>query len=733
MRNIQLKNKSDIRQILRRVLSRPDIAFLKFAIILVFLNIIYPKLGDVNFPVQVGDIAQQDVVAPFTFPTKKASLELGLERKKAVESVLPVADYDEDKTSRMKHNIEMFLEVIYGVEEGKLEARKEKLNILGFQFSKGTISLLLKKGIRDKKDKLESILLTPVINGIIYDKSKIPYMKVKRISVRKADGEVIYSPKDFFSISEARNEVKNRAFSTVKKSEDIIKAMDELTAQFYMTNLQINIEETEKRRKEASASVSETKGLVLKGEMIVRAHDQITEDTVLKLNSLNGILGRKRSLMERILLRIGLNTIVIILFFFMYFFVYRYKRKLWEESEKLLIIEIVIIVFLYLVSFLFRLEHIFLFLIPISFIAIVVAMLYGEVLSIIVSIILASLIAVFSGMRFPVFIFLLFSSFAGILGVKSIKRRSQLYKTLIFVSAVNILLAFGLESFSRNTIQNILFGSSFGFISAVASIFLLIGLLPVFERLSESTTNITLFEWSDLNSAILKKLSITAPGTYNHSIVVGNLAEAAAEAIDANSILTRVAAYYHDIGKMVKPEYFIENQMGRKNPHAKLKPRLSCIILISHVKEGVEIARKAGLPKEIIRVIREHHGTSLIIPFFEKAKKQKQEEKVDENAFRYPGPLPSTKESGIVMLADSVEAASRSVEDPNARKIKSLISDIVEERFRTGQLNESQLTLVELTKIGASFLPILVGMHHLRTEYPKKESQAKNLKTTGNR
>ncbi|GAG54221.1 unnamed protein product [marine sediment metagenome] len=261
-------------------------------------------------------------------------------------------------------------------------------------------------------------------------------------------------------------------------------------------------------------------------------------------------------------------------------------------------------------------------------------------------------------------------------------------------------------------------GTSFGFINAVVSVFLLVGLLPLFEKFTETTTDITLFEWSDLNLPLLKKLSVTAPGTYNHSIIVGNLAEAAAESIGVDSILTRVASYYHDIGKMLKSEYFIENQMGIKNPHNKLTPQLSCIILISHVKEGIEIAQRAGLPNEIIKIIREHHGSSLIVPFFEKAKKQNHKEKVDESQFRYPGPSPSTKESGIVMLADSVEAASRSLEEPNAKRLKSLINEIIEERFRDGQLNNSQLTLVDLKKIGESFLPILVGMYHLRVEYP---------------
>jgi putative nucleotidyltransferase with HDIG domain len=334
------------------------------------------------------------------------------------------------------------------------------------------------------------------------------------------------------------------------------------------------------------------------------------------------------------------------------------------------------------------------------------------------SFILVSIIGVFSGMRFPAFIFLMLSCIAGIYSVRGIKRRAQLYRTLLIIGSANILLAFGIAAFGRSSLAALLLSTGFGAGNAIISVSLLTVLLPLFERITESTSNITLFEWSDLNLPLLKRLSVEAPGTYNHSIIVGNLAEAAAEAIGVNSTLARVASYYHDIGKMAKPEYFIENQMGIKNPHGKLKPQLSCIILISHVKEGYEMAQKARLPNGIVRIIREHHGTSLIVPFYEKAKKLAEDGKVDESQFRYPGPLPSSKESGIVMIADSVEAAARSIEEPTMKRLKSLIKEIIEERFRDGQLNDSQLTLVDLRRIGESFVPILVGMHHLRVEYP---------------
>ncbi|TES92902.1 MAG: HDIG domain-containing protein, partial [Candidatus Cloacimonadota bacterium] len=704
MRNIQTKNKNNFRKILRKLLRHPFISVIKFIIIFFLLNLIYPRPGGSFVSMREGDIAQQDIVSPFTFPVKKAPEEIKKEKKRAIESVLPVIDYDDEKTREMREKIDSFFVRLFERKEKTLDKKLENLTESGFRVSKNTVIFLLKPEIRRKEKELKEIFFQPVEKGIIYNKNEIPYIKERRISVRKSSGEIIYLSKDFYSLNEAREFVKKRAFSSIKKNEEMIKAMDEVIDQFYIPNLRINIEETEKRRKEASASVSETKGLILKGEMIIRAHDQVTKETALKLSSLNEILVRKKSVLENILLRTGLNIILLLLLFFLYFYIIKYKNYLWEEREKLLVLEITMLVFLYLASFLLKLEHTFLFLIPISFLAMVFTLLFGEIFSMVISFTLASIIAVFLGMQFPIFLFLICSSFAGIFSIKGIKRRAKLYKTLLFISVTNILLVFGLESFSRTPVMNILLGTSFGLINAVASVFLLSGLLPLFEKFTEITTNITLFEWSDLNLPLLKKLSVTAPGTYNHSIIVGNLAEAAAESTGANSILTRVASYYHDIGKMVKPEYFIENQMGIKNPHAKLTPQLSCIILISHVKEGVEIALRYRIPNEIIRIIREHHGTSLIVPFFEKAKKQKHEGKLNEDQFRYPGPLPSTKESGIVIIADSVEAASRSLEEPNAKKLKSLINEIIENRFRDGQLNNSQLTLVDLKKICESFL-----------------------------
>ena len=235
------------------------------------------------------------------------------------------------------------------------------------------------------------------------------------------------------------------------------------------------------------------------------------------------------------------------------------------------------------------------------------------------------------------------------------------------------------------------------------------------------TTDPSLLVLSDLNKPLLRKLAMRAPGTYHHSILVGSLSEAAAEAIGANSLLTRVGAYYHDIGKMDKPEYFVENQKGGKNPHDKLSPSMSYLIIVSHVKRGLEIAQEHKLPKEIQAFIAEHHGTNLISYFYNKALEKVDAAEISETDFRYPGPKPQSKETGIVMLADTVEAASRTLKDPSVSRLRGMVNSIIDDRFKNCELDESPLTLRELTLIQEAFVQILTGIFHGRIEYPKQE------------
>jgi putative nucleotidyltransferase with HDIG domain len=254
--------------------------------------------------------------------------------------------------------------------------------------------------------------------------------------------------------------------------------------------------------------------------------------------------------------------------------------------------------------------------------------------------------------------------------------------------------------------------------------FLVLGILPSIERLFDITTGMTLAELRDSSKPLLRQLQQLAPGTYNHSLQIANIAEAAADAIGADSLLVYVGALYHDIGKMNKPEYFVENQASGDNKHDKLRPAMSLLVIIGHVKDGIELAREYGLPRSIQHFIESHHGTTLVEYFFHAAKTQaemSEKDSVDEVEFRYPGPKPQTKEAAILMLADAVESASRAMTEPNPGRIESLVRELSRKRLLDGQFDECDLTFKELGLIEESIVARVCAIHHGRISYPKAE------------
>jgi putative nucleotidyltransferase with HDIG domain len=319
------------------------------------------------------------------------------------------------------------------------------------------------------------------------------------------------------------------------------------------------------------------------------------------------------------------------------------------------------------------------------------------------------------------FIYLFIGGIVGANGVARCEQRSTLIKAGIYVGVANALLIVFYEMFKGTLGFDSLFNSGFGFIGGILSAVIVLGTTPIVEGIFSYTTDIKLLELANLEQPILKDLIVQAPGTYHHSIIVGSLAEAAAKAIGVNPLLARVSAYYHDIGKIKKPLYFSENQGGKKNPHDKLLPSMSSLILNAHVKDGVDLAKKQKLGKKILDIIRQHHGTGLSSFFYQKAKGNPAVESIDEKDFRYLGPKPQTKEAGIVMLADGVEAASRTLSDPTPSRVKGLVRRIINNTFADGQLDDCELTLKDLHHIEENFGRILTGIFHQRVEYPNSE------------
>ena len=364
--------------------------------------------------------------------------------------------------------------------------------------------------------------------------------------------------------------------------------------------------------------------------------------------------------------------------------------------------------------------------------------------------------SLFGGMTVPkddAFLFVIFSMICGFVALyltNRVRRRSRLVGAGVYSGVACVLLAFTLgqiqwpgftasvaqwEMVAKQALSAILVGT----LTAVV----VSGLLPLFEATFRITTDVSWIEMADLNHPLLKQMTIEAPGTYHHSLVVATLAETAAEAIDASPVMCRVCSYFHDIGKMKKPVYFVENIGDAQNPHDELTPSMSALIVMAHVKDGVDLAIKHKLNPHIVAVIREHHGTSLIKYFYHRALKLRDEmqaavkegkaheediPEVNEESFRYAGPRPRTRESAIISLADSVESASRSLEKPTPKKIDELIDNIFRDRLNDGQLDNAALTLADLAKIKRSFAATLHSMMHTRIEYPKIEEGAEKAR-----
>jgi putative nucleotidyltransferase with HDIG domain len=354
----------------------------------------------------------------------------------------------------------------------------------------------------------------------------------------------------------------------------------------------------------------------------------------------------------------------------------------------------------------------------------IMAIAYRQELALLLSGVLALILVLAIGQGLHELLLLIGVTTVANLNMARIRSRSKLIYIGLFAGAVAVLLEIGLGMLVDNQPLDweLLTGAAWSGIAAVAAGFLMTGLLPFVERLFGVLTDLSLLELGDVAHPLLQELVRRAPSTYNHSVTVGSIAEAAAESIGARGLLVRVGAYFHDIGKMLKPGYFVENQGPEENRHESLVPAMSSLVIVAHIKDGADLARQHHLPQPIIDLIEQHHGTTRVGFFYERAAEQKGSDpngtEVDERTYRYPGPKPQTKEAGVLMLADNVEGASRTLVDPTPARIEHLVREVAERRLHGGQFDESGLTLRELRTIERSLVKSLIAMYHGRLKYP---------------
>jgi hypothetical protein len=495
-------------------------------------------------------------------------------------------------------------------------------------------------------------------------------------------------------------------------------------------NLTRNPAATDAKILEARSSIRPVVYQIKRGEMIVREGERISDEQAIKLNKIyNSAKG-----VNRFLSSLGIFTLILVLFYFPYRFGRKNIRKFNPALKDLLLLSLVtILLFLFLkIAFIVSSAMGILFpqigtddyfyLLPFAAGAMIVRIILNSEVAMVYCAITALLLGVLFNGSMEIVIYALMGGIIGAHGVRQCQYRGTIYTAGLKVSIVNLALAIPFQILSDNLFTSqTLYIMLFAIIGGVVNSIIVAGTVPVVENLFHYTTDIKLLELASLNSPVLRELMIRAPGTHHHSILVGTMVEAAAEAIHANPLMARVAAYYHDIGKISKPLYFIENMCGGENRHDKLSPSMSALILISHVKEGVELAKEKRLGLPIIDIIRQHHGTALISYFYQKAKSVEDADarNVDERDFRYPGPKPQTREAGLVMLADCVEAASKTLTDPTPSRIQGMVQKIINNIFIDGQLEECELTLKNLHDIANSFNRILSGIYHHRIDYPE--------------
>ena len=482
--------------------------------------------------------------------------------------------------------------------------------------------------------------------------------------------------------------------------------------------------ETEREYQRMERRISPTRGRVNQGQTIVRQGQIVTEEIKRMLTSLERTQAEMGGV--QILWRLTAGQFLVTLSTFLIFFVYLYlmRRQIFDDNKKVLLLSLLFGGIIGLFAIAIRVPSVAVYAVPVAIAPVVLTVIFDSRVGLFGAMTLALIGGQLLNYNYEFTFATIFATSLGVFSVRDIKNRGQFFITagLVLIGYLVILGATFIlyELSSERILSDILQVSVNSFLLILAY-----PLLWVFERSFDLTTDLTLLELSDTNRPLLKELSIRAPGTFNHVLQVANLSEAAADAIGANALLARVGALYHDIGKMLKPEYFIENQHSADNPHEQLKPRMSALIIASHVKEGLEMGRKYKLPQRILEFIPMHHGTTRIEFFYRKAVDLMKEKDpvVFESEFRYPGPRPSIKETGIVMLADSIEAASRSLTEPTHKRLEGLIESIFKKSIESGELNQSDLTFKDLSVIKETFLSMLLGIYHVRVKYPDQEEE----------
>lgn len=709
--------------------------------------VLSPHLGFMVKRYQPGDVVGKDLKAPLDLMVEDWQAT-EKRRAEATNQVPAIYDLDLHIISQLEGRI---VSAFAQARETPGGVTSEAfLNTVGISLSDSALAALRRQKFSLTMERATRDLVRGAQErGVVVSKEGLSLKKGTNATLRRIPqgGEGRLSD---FEAPLAQSEVKKFVVAEVQAMDLPLNAaaraaLVELATNLVRPNVAFNQEETERRKVAVINQVPPILYEIKKGEMILREGERVKAEDLPKLNALAASLKSK----DRPWLNLGFGLLVLLILGSTYIFAHRNVKKFPRDITDHLFLALALFGSLAWVKVSVAVSDA----VGVSFPAIPAtsyyyaipfaagAMLVRFLINSETAVIFAILVSMLSGMIFENNIFFSIYAFVGcIVGAHAVghcEQRSALVKAGFLVGAVNLAMAvlFSLVA-ARTLTAEAGFNAVFGFLGGIIAAILVTGITPLIELLFGYTSNIKLLELANMDHPLLKRLILEAPGTYHHSVVTGTMAEAAARAIGANPLLARVSSYYHDIGKCRKPEYFVENQCEEESKHERLTPHMSGLILVSHVKEGLEMAKEYRLGRRIMDIIPQHHGTGLIRYFYHKALETQDPEagKVDEEDFRYPGPKPQTREAGLVMLADQVEAATHVLEDPSPARLQSLVQKIINDIFLDGQLEECELTLKDLHAIADSFTHTLLGVYHHRIKYPEvvgAGSEAKRMAYAG--
>lgn len=658
-----------------------------------------------------GQVCDKDIIAPRTVSYINVTKTKNLEND-VLSSVADVYDLDVSVLLKAENSVKQlgnYLKTDIGQNSdsvdgqtinSKLEKRKqmiEKENS-ALQLSSENLDFLAKMSIED-------------------------YLKLQDISIdlfRRILQRGIHT--DELVVTQKHVDIEIAEMDLTKQQKNLLSTFMHRLLQ---PNMILNVKETDKRRQAAVASVEPVRETIRKGQVIVRRGDLVNAQQI----TMMGELGLHKGQVNYSRL-VGLAIYLFMIMALVIAFLYKFEHKTYRSDLLLLLLGLIALLAIVLAKVAYTYSY---FATPLATGALLAAILINPRVGMIFSVALALLFAVIANYDLRAVIAMLLGGLCGVYSVSKMAHGYSLTKTGIWISLIHFVVI-GATGFLVDTeLSQLVFECSLGVLSGIAATVITTGILPYLEHAFNITTPLKLLDLGQSNQPLLQRLLLEAPGTYHHSVILGNLAEAAADVIGADPVTVRVGAYYHDIGKIKRPYFFVENQFGAENPHDKLAPSLSALIVISHIKDGVELCREYNIPKVITDIVEQHHGTMLVSFFYRKASEQAHGNCLIEADFRYEGPKPQTKEAALIMIADSCEAAVRSISKPTTNRVEAMVKKIIRERLNEGQFDECNLTLRDLTDIGDVYTRILSSMFHSRIEYPESinEIERKN-KQNGN-